>query len=111
MSKFMELVKEVVQAGVDVTLSFNKEVGKVYADLNFQAKSHGHLYEQDDGSLVVKMRYEMVEPVEDFRDLMYTFKRALHGRQEFGSIQWFYLCEHYGVIEKIVETTTVVSYR
>jgi hypothetical protein len=110
MSKFMELVNEVVQAGVDVTLSFNKEVGKVYADLNFQAKSHGHLYEQDDGSLVVKMRYDMVESVEDFRDLMYTFKRALHGR-EFGSSQWFYLCEHYGVLEKVVCTTTTVSYR
>ena len=110
MSKFMELVNEVVQAGGDVTMSFDKEAGVMYADLNFQAKSHGHLYEKEDGSLVVKMRYEMVEPVEDFRDLMYTFKRALQGR-DFGNSQWFCLCEHYGVLEKVVETKTTVIYR
>ena len=110
MSKFMELVKEVVQAGLDITLSFDKGAAVVYADLNFQAKSHGHLYEKEDGSLVVKMRYEMVEPVEDFRDLMYAFKRALCGR-DFGNGQWFYLCEHYGVLEKVVETKTTVTYR
>ena len=110
MSKFMELVKEVVQAGVDVTLSFDKEAGAMYADLNFQAKSHGYLYEQEDGSLIVKMRYQEAEPVEYLRDLLYAFKHALHGR-DFGNSQWFYLCEHYGVLEKVVETTTTVTYR
>lgn len=45
MSKFMELVKEVVQSGISVTLEFDHTEGKIYADLNFNAKSHGYLYE------------------------------------------------------------------
>ena len=42
MSKFMELVKEVVQSGISVTLEFDHTEGKIYADLNFNAKSHGY---------------------------------------------------------------------
>lgn len=110
MSKFMELVKEVVAAGVDVTLCFDKVEGKMYADLDFQAKSHGYLYEQEDGSLCVKMRYDRTAWVEDFHDLMSCFTQALHGR-EYGNTEWFGLCTKHGLLEKVVETTTTVSYR
>lgn len=108
MSKFMELVKEVVQSGISVTLEFDHTEGKIYADLNFNAKSHGYLYEQEDGSLVVKMRYDEVKLVEDFNDLLYCFKQALHGR-DFGNPVWFDLCVKYGVLSKNVETKVTYS--
>lgn len=110
MSKFMELVKEVVQHGIPVTLEFDRERGTIYADLNFQAKSHGCLYEQEDGNLILRMRYDMSEEIEDLKDLMYGFKRAMCGR-DFGNSQWLHLCEKYGVIQKITETKVTVSYK
>lgn len=110
MSKFMNLVKEVVEQGIPVTLEFDRERGTIYADLNFQAKSHGCLYEQDDGSLTLQMRYDMSEVIENLEDLMYAFKRAMCGR-DFGNFEWLRLCEKHGVIKKITETKVTVSYK
>lgn len=42
MSKFMELIKQVVEQGISVTLEWNSEAGSMYADLNFEAKSHDY---------------------------------------------------------------------
>lgn len=110
MSKFMNLVKEVVQCGIPVTLEFDRERGTIYADLNFEAKSHGYLYEQEDGTLILRMRYDMTEEIEDFKDLMYAFKRAMCGR-DFGNFEWLHLCEKHGIIKKITETKVTVSYK
>ena len=105
MSKFMELVKRVVEQKIPVTLDWNSSRGTMYANLNFEAKSHGHLYEQGDGSLILEMRYGVTENIEEFSDLLYAFKSALHGR-EYGSSMWFNLCEKHGVLERVIETKT-----
>lgn len=105
MSKFMELIKQVVEQGIPVTLNWNSAYETMYADLNFDAKSHGHLYELVGGSLVVEMRYGAVKEVEDLESLMYCFKKALHER-DYGNQNWFDLCEKHGILEKVVETKT-----
>lgn len=110
MSKFMNLVKEVVEQGIPVTLDWDPICENIYADLSFDAKSHGHLHELEDGSLVLRMRYDMSEVIESLEDLMYGFKRAMCGR-DFGNSQWLHLCEKHGVMEKITETKVTVSYK
>ena len=105
MSKFMELVKQVVEQGIAVTLEWNAEAKSIYADLNFEAKSHGYLFETEDGELLVEMRYSQVEEVEDLKSLMCCFKKALHGR-DYGNQNWFDLCEKHNILEKVVETKT-----
>lgn len=105
MSKFMELVKQVVEQGISVTLEWDFSRNTIYADLNFQAKSHGYLYEQEDSSLVLEMRYEVTKNIEEFSDLLYAFKSGLYGR-DYGNQRWFDLCKKHGVLEKVVETKT-----
>ena len=80
----------------------------MFADLSFQAKSHGYLYETEDG-LEVRGRYEKVTPVDDLDDVLSCFLDAFRMR-DFGSSDWLALAEKQGYIKKKVTTTTTVTY-
>lgn len=108
MSKFMELVEEIVKEGIAVTLCLNKEENKIYADLGFRAKSHGYLYETEVG-LEVRGRYDDATLVDDLNDVLSCFLDAFRMR-DFGSPEWLALAEKRGYIKKKVTITTTVSY-
>jgi hypothetical protein len=107
MSKFMDLITEIVKEGIAVELDYDKEAHCIFANLNFEAKSHGYLYEQED-NLVIKMRYGNEREVEDIQDVCYAFEKALHGR-DYGNVSWFELCVKHGILTKNIETKVTYS--
>lgn len=83
--KFPEYVRDLVDAGIEVTLKKNDTLG-YYLDLNLRAKSHMYLFDKD-GKWYVAMRYDEVYEVEDLYDLKYQARRGMHGR-DFIDYNW-----------------------
>lgn len=103
---YNEMLMEIIGNGINVSQHYDKQSGQWYADLNFAAKSHGYLYDNN-GVLVLKMRYDKVTEVDEFIDLCWWFKDALCGR-DYGNVDWFAACVANGVLKKQIETK--VSY-
>lgn len=103
MSKFQEMILQVVDRGIEVTMFKNAE-GELLANLHFEAKSHGYLVERD-GQLRLDMRYGESHEVEDIDSVLFQFSRAYKMRG-FGSQSWLDLCVESGMLEKNVETKT-----
>lgn len=105
--KIYDLVgKLVVDFGVEINLESDVE-NKLYFNLNTQAKSHMHLYIEED-KLVVKKRYneedsltldETVSVEEIISWLAYNYTTCIHGRS-FGSEAWDKLCAKYDITVK-----------
>lgn len=85
MIEMPQMVVDLVNGGVDVTICKSLEYG-VYFDLNLKAKSHMHLFKQDD-KWFVAMRYDEVYEVEDIDDLRHYARLGMHGR-DFINYQW-----------------------
>lgn len=83
MSNFPDFLKELVEAGIDITISKNDRLG-FYFDLNLQAKSHMYLYADGD-SWFVDMRYDEVFEVSDADDLKRLARHGMHGRDYVNS--------------------------
>lgn len=82
------LILEIVDNGIDVTISKDR-YGELYFDLNFQAKSYGHLYKRPEGWLL-QMRYSQ-QYVNDLDDIIYCFLHT-YDMRGFGSQSWIDLC-------------------
>ena len=104
MSKFMNLIESVLDQGIEVKLF--KQDGNLYADMNFQAKSHGWLVDDGEG-IKLHMRYDKVVPIESETDLLYAFLEAYRMR-DFGNVDWLEWCAKEGLVSK--KTETRVSY-
>ena len=89
------LVMQLLEAGVQVTMTYVRDRGLMY-DLNSGTKSHMHAFPNEDGSLTVELRYNEVQTVKDFDDLLYTANYARHGRP-FMNSDWAALLQKNGV--------------
>ena len=91
---FIEIGKYLAEQNISVTLCFHSETKQYYWDLNTQAKSDLHLYED----LTLKGRYGYISKLENetleenIQSLCWEFKDCLHGR-DYGSCAWFELCK------------------
>lgn len=102
--EFFDLIKQVTQKGIRVTLMMYK--GQLVADLNFEAKSHGYLTIGQE-TLELHGRYDYVTTVGCIDDLLREFLRAYRMR-DFGSQDWMDLCVEAGLVK--VKKTTTTSY-
>jgi len=103
MSKFQDMILQVVNKGIEVTM-FKNEKGELSANLHFEAKSHGYLVERD-GQLWLDMRYEKTHVVDCVSDILDHFVNAYRMRG-FGSQSWIDWCVESGFLEKKVEIKT-----
>lgn len=89
-----DILVELVKKGLDVSLNFNQVEDIFYIDLNTQAKSHLHLYQ--DGKLVGRYGSSSIDLNQNIEsiiiDLCYEFNNALC-RRTYGNSDWFRLCE------------------
>lgn len=81
----MELVREIVDLGITVSLFVHD--GKFVGDLSFNTVSHGYLHELEDGSLVILGRYSMVEPVSNLEDCVRCYERFKMSK-DYGNSMW-----------------------
>lgn len=98
--KAMQVVSRLL-VQYDIEIDLRKDAnGVVYADLNSRTKSHLHLYETEDGSLIVKQRYERETILEEGKSfphqLAVLYSQGIHGRS-FGNECWDNLCQDFGV--------------
>ena len=95
----LELVKELSNEGVQVSVVYDRKYEMFMIDLDTRAKSHLHLYE--DGTL--RGRYDYCKHIdldrtmgEIIETLCGEFSNSLHYRN-FGNSDWFALCREFGV--------------
>lgn len=100
--KAMQVVSQLlIQYDIEIDLCKDAN-GVVYADLNSRTKSYLHLYETEDGSLVVKQRYERDTTLEAgtlgqiMHQLAVLYSQGIYGRS-FGNECWDNLCQDFGV--------------
>lgn len=108
--QFLALIYECVDNGIDVTLTKreNKIVEKsgttaICADLNPETKSGMYLYP----NMVVTGRYDEVDTVETFYDLIGIFVSRYQSRG-FGNSKWLDIAVRYGMMKK--EIIEIVKY-
>ncbi len=84
---------------VSTSIHYDTLLGKVYVNLETDAKSHLYLYED----WVIRGRYDYERNIEPFEDtnslisvLCHEFKKATHGRSYCNS-NWFDLCLSRGI--------------
>lgn len=97
--EFFDIVKELVKEGISVEICYDADREQFFANLNTEAKSHLHLYE----NLYLRGRYgrKIIIVCEGgsesiISQLCFEFKYALCGR-DYGNCEWFKLCEKYGI--------------
>jgi hypothetical protein len=95
----LEIVKELVIKGIDVTLKFDADRNEMYADLNTDTKSHLYLYEN--GMLRGRYDYEkQIDLSHNIDNLIIAlcneFEHATYGRS-FGNSNWIDLCDENNV--------------
>ena len=86
MIEIPQFLEELVNAGIDITISRNGKLG-IYFDLNLRAKSHMYLYKRGLGQWFVSMRYDEEFPVDDVEDLKRLAVHGMHGR-DFIDSNW-----------------------
>lgn len=79
MITFPDFMNDLVDAGIEITICKNKELG-VYFDLNLRAKSWMYLYKLDD-DWRVSMRYGEDWLITNIDDLKMYAKLGMHGRE------------------------------
>jgi len=99
MKKILELVKELSNEGVQVSIVYDRNYEMFMVDLDTQAKSHLYLYE--DGTLRGRYDYERHIDLEQtmgeiIESLCEEFNEALYGRS-FGNSYWFDLCSEFDI--------------
>lgn len=106
MFSFIGVVTDLAKRGIPVSIEFDSERGSWYCDLKFDAKSHGHIYEEDNFA-VIRGRYGHEERYSDLsvRELCSEFLRCYRMRG-FGSEGWLNLCSEESLIQKVTKATT-----
>lgn len=98
--RILEINKGLALRGVGTAIKYDLERDLHYLDLETQAKSDLHLFEN--GKIVGRYNYLSELNIHDLtmedivRCLCFEFKRALCGR-DYGSVSWFNLCKNYGI--------------
>ncbi len=84
--EFNELLNQVLDLGVDISMSKSKETGNVWYDMNTGMKSSLFISLQNE-VCVFKGRYDVYGTIEDFDDLKYQVSQCQYGR-DFGNPIW-----------------------
>ncbi len=92
--EIQEIMKVLVKDGISTSMHYNSKKDQLYLDLETQAKSDLHLYE--DGILRGRYNYEkeidLNQNIEALiTELCYEFNDALHGRNYYQTA-WGELC-------------------
>lgn len=97
-------IKELVEAGIEITIKKDHNLDLVGFDLNPQTKSGMFLYQHPDTEeWRIAGRYNFDEAVEDLSDVMSIFL-DFYRMRDFGNIQWLEFLVSKGMLEKEVET-------
>lgn len=113
MMQAFDVVKELVKMGLTgVEINYYPDRDVFSYNLNTGAKSGLELF--DDFHVEGRYSYENnIDSDQDIQevieDLFWEFKGCLHGRDFYNS-EWMEIGVKLGLIEKKVETTTIVSY-
>lgn len=102
----MDLVRQLVLEGVEVTFKLNRE-GAIVADLNSGTKSGMYLREDTQG-LYVTGRYGELEHVSSLDDLLDVFVSRYFARN-FGSDAWVAAAVKHDKMQVRTVTTEVVE--
>lgn len=86
MIEIPDFIVEAIKGGIKPTISYHEDTGVVF-DMNLMAKSHMHIYQEDDGQWYAAMRYDECHLVEDVSDLKRLARHGMHGR-DFISADW-----------------------
>jgi hypothetical protein len=86
----INIIREMLTQGHEVTLESLNSENKVYLNLNTGMKSHLHLY-YEDNKYIAKLRYDQEFVIEDPSDLYKAIRSAEHDRGFMqDSITYFY---------------------
>lgn len=89
----LQLVKPALDKGIE--LEIKSQDGIICIDMNTRAKSECVLKLEDCG-IVAHRRYDRVDPVESFEQLMLLIRDCSHGRDSF-NVDWLELMDEYGI--------------
>lgn len=107
-----QLVKELVELGVELTLMKGRD-GEMVWDLHSQTKSGMYMSVDEQGPLTVTGRYDEKDEVENLKDLLYVFAKryeARAGQPGFGSRVWLDLAVEHGVLKRKEKVTVEYEY-
>jgi hypothetical protein len=103
MVELIEILKRLSLEHIDCSLQYNIEKEQFFIDLQTEAKSELHLY--DDG--IIRGRYDYENQIdlnaemnEIIINLCFEFRDAFHGRN-YGQSGWFDLCKRNNVKIKV----------
>ena len=94
-----DIMKALGKKNISTSMKYDKSKDLCFLDLETDAKSHLHLYEDS----IIRGRYEYERSIdlrqdeyELIQELCSEFNDALHGRGYYQS-EWGTLCEEYGI--------------
>lgn len=101
-----KIIHKALDAGIEITLK--KTDGNVFYNLNVQAKSGLEIKANDDGTVTCYGRYDYIETIESWEELLYEIKGCLHGR-DYMNEDWITILSNEGVLTVNKTTTVKVS--
>lgn len=98
--EIQDIMKVLAKRGISTSMHYNREKEQCYIDLETNAKSELHLYE--DGMLCGRYEYEnqidLTKDIEDLiTDLCHEFNDALYGRS-YCQEAWAELCRSKDIV-------------